>query len=226
MRNRRAIISFTFDDFPRSAVIMGARVLEDNAARGTFYLAGSHCGKVVDGIEQYCADDLATLRNAGHEIGCHTFGHARVSALSVLALKREIELNRKFVERYLPGTELRTFSYPFGDVSLAATMQLQWTFMACRSSWPGLNVGSADLGRLRSIRLYDGAVDNDAVSMIVEQAAASSAWLIFYTHDVNQAPSRFGCSPALLEHAVSAALSVGAEILPTEAAIRRITSCS
>jgi peptidoglycan/xylan/chitin deacetylase (PgdA/CDA1 family) len=45
MRNRRAIVSFTFDDFPSSAVSNGARLLEDHGARGTFYLTGSYCGR-------------------------------------------------------------------------------------------------------------------------------------------------------------------------------------
>ena len=82
MRNRRAIVSFTFDDFPQSAVLNGARLLENHGARGTFYLTGSYCGRVVDNVPQYGAEDLAVLAQAGHEIGCHTFSHPRVSALS------------------------------------------------------------------------------------------------------------------------------------------------
>lgn len=223
MRNRRAIVSFTFDDFPRSAVSNGARLLEEYDARGTFYLTGSYCGRVVDDVPQYGAEDVAALAGTGHEIGCHTFSHPRVSTLSAAALNREIDLNAAFLARHLPGLELRTFAYPFGDLSFAATMCLQSRFAGCRSSQPGLNSGIADLGRLRSIRLYDRVISPAEVSDLIRQAVKETAWLIFYTHDVAQTPSRFGCAPSLLEHAVKSAISAGAEIRPVDAAIKAVT---
>jgi peptidoglycan/xylan/chitin deacetylase (PgdA/CDA1 family) len=224
MRNRRAIVSFTFDDFPRSAVSNGAGVLEDHGARGTFYLTGSYCGQVVDDVAQYCAEDLAALAAARHEIGCHTFTHPRVSMLSATALNREINLNSAFLARHLPGTELRTFAYPFGDVSFAATMRLQSRFAACRSSQPGLNIGRADLGRLRAVRLYDRVIGAEDVSDIIKQAVTRTAWLIFYTHDVAQTPSSFGCTISLLEHALKSAIFADAEIRPVGAAIEAVTA--
>ena len=93
MRNRRAIVSFTFDDFPRSAVANGAGLLEDHGARGTFYMTGSYCGRVIDGIPQYGTEDLAALAAAGHEIGCHTFTHPRMSALSATALNADLKVS-------------------------------------------------------------------------------------------------------------------------------------
>ena len=90
MPNRRAIVSFTFDDFPQSAVSNGARLLEEHGARGTFYLTGSHCGRVLDEAPQYGAKDLAALVQAGHEIGCHTFfPSARFHAFDGCAKQRD-----------------------------------------------------------------------------------------------------------------------------------------
>lgn len=219
--NSRAVVSFTFDDFPRSAVSNGARLLQEYGARGTFYLTGSYCGKVVDGIKQYDAEDVISVAAAGHEIGCHTFTHSRVSKLSSAALRTEIERNANFLDRHLPGRKLRTFAYPFGDLSFTATMRLQSRFVACRSSEPGLNIEFADLGRLRSVRLYNRLVGPEDISAIVKKAANSRAWLIFYTHDVNETPSNFGCTPALFEHTVKTVVAAGAEIHTVEAAIRR-----
>ena len=64
-------------------------------------MTGSYCGRVIDGIPQYGTEDLAALAAAGHEIGCHTFTHLRVSTLSAVALNREIDLNAAFVARHL-----------------------------------------------------------------------------------------------------------------------------
>jgi peptidoglycan/xylan/chitin deacetylase (PgdA/CDA1 family) len=224
MDDRRAIVSFTFDDFPQSAVSNGARVLERNGARGTFYLTGSYCGRVIDNVLQYGAEDLAGLVSAGHEIGCHTFSHLRVSALPANALEREIDLNAAFLERCVPGLAFHTFAYPFGDFSRGAAVQLRSRFAGCRSSEPGLNAGTIDLGRLRSIRLYDRLVDSEKVTGLIKQAVTNTAWLIFYTHDVTDVPSSFGCSPSLLEHALNAAIRAGAEIRPVNAAIMTVVA--
>jgi peptidoglycan/xylan/chitin deacetylase (PgdA/CDA1 family) len=224
MRNRRAIVSFTFDDFPRSAVANGAGLLQDHGARGTFYMTGSYCGRVVDGIPQFDTEDLAALAAAGHEIGCHTFTHLRVSKLSAVALNREIDLNAAFATRHLPGIELRTFAYPFGDVSFAATIRLQTRFAGCRGIEAGLNAGSVDLGRLRSVRLYDRVIGPEEVSNVIKQAVIRAAWLIFYTHDVSRTPSSFGCTPSLLEHALKSAISAGAEISPVAATIQNVSN--
>ena len=44
LRNSTPMVSFTFDDLPKSAVTTGAGMLEAHGARGTFYVAGSLVG--------------------------------------------------------------------------------------------------------------------------------------------------------------------------------------
>jgi peptidoglycan/xylan/chitin deacetylase (PgdA/CDA1 family) len=215
----RPIVSFTFDDFPRSAILNGAKILERHGARGTFYGAGSYCDQSVEGVVQYSAQDLPQLVRSGHEIGCHTFNHRRVSTLSKNALLAEIELNRTFFARHLPALKMKTFAYPFGDQSLSATLRLQRIFDACRSTDSGLNAGRIDLGRLRANRLYNSVIDVRKVGELIHEAAASNAWLIFYTHDVDPTPTRFGCTPRLFEEAVKMAASSGARLLPVGEAI-------
>jgi peptidoglycan/xylan/chitin deacetylase (PgdA/CDA1 family) len=222
MRNRRAIISFTFDDFPRTAVSNGARLLEDHGVRGTFYATGSYCERTVEDVPQYHAEDIISLARAGHEIGCHTFTHPRVSSLRAAELKEEIELNSAFLSRLLPNNKMQTFAYPFGDLSLTATIRLQAMFAGCRSSEHGLNIDSADLGRLRSIRLYDRLMTPKDISQLIKQAVAKNAWLIFYTHDVSRKPSSFGCAPSLFEYALASTISAGAEVRPVHDAIKAV----
>jgi hypothetical protein len=56
----------------------------------------------------------------------------------------------------------------------------------------------------------------------VIKVALPNSWLIFYTHDVSEEPSKFGCTPGLFEYAVMTAVSVGVQILPVSDAIRVI----
>jgi peptidoglycan/xylan/chitin deacetylase (PgdA/CDA1 family) len=215
----RPIVSFTFDDFPHSAVSNGARILEKYAARGTFYVAGSFCERIVEGVAQYTANDLAAIHGAGHEIGCHTFNHKRVSTLPMSELNREIRLNASFISDRLPGTVMRTFAYPYGDVSFMASRRLERMFSACRGPGIGLNEGVANLGRLNAVRLYSDLLMPEDISRLVQEAVARNSWLIFYTHDVDKNPSKYGCTPELFEHAVETTISVGVRIEPIADAI-------
>ena len=219
MRNQCSIVSFKFDDFPRSAVSNGARILQEHSTRGTFCVAGSYCGQLIDGVRQYDETDLKALVLAGNEIGCHTFHHQRVSTLNAKALAEELDRNAAFVKRHCPKVALNTFAYPHGDVSLWSTLKLERRFEACRSSDSGLNRGTVDLGTLVAVRLYDRLITPEEVSRVIRQATIENASLIFYTHDVDEAPSGFGCTPAVLEYAVSTAICSGAVILPVCEAI-------
>ncbi|MFT4115686.1 polysaccharide deacetylase family protein [Bradyrhizobium sp.] len=222
LRNRRPLASFTFDDFPHSAAINGANILEERDARGTFYLAGSYCEKIVDGVEQYSIADVTRLAGVGHEIGCHTFHHCRASKMSPSTVIEEVRLNAAFVAEHLPKVAMRTFAYPFGDVSFRATQQLQKMFDTCRGIELGVNQQTADLGRLRAVRLYSPTTNVESIRDIVRKAAEPGSWLIFYTHDVEDSPSKFGCQPSLLEASVRAVLAAGFEILPISDALDRL----
>lgn len=222
MRNERAIVSFSFDDFPRSAVTNGARILEKHGVTGSFYASGQFCGGQIKGIHYFEASDLPRLTTSGHEIGCHTFSHIRVSDLSAAELSNEIARNAMFIEKHVPGYSLSTFAYPYGDLSLLNKFFLQRVFAACRSSIPGSNAGIIDLGCIRAIPLYERATNLNRVAELIDKTVERTGWVIFYTHDVDIMPSPFGCTPDLLESTLLTSIDKGAEIIPVKNAIGAI----
>ena len=70
---------------------------------------------------------------------------------------------------------------------------------------PGVNAGSVDLQFLRAMPLIDRQMDRDGIDRAFDEAQTNNGWLIFYSHDVTDRPSPYGCSPALLNHALEAA---------------------
>ena len=70
---------------------------------------------------------------------------------------------------------------------------------------PGVNSGAVDLQFLRAMPLIDQCIDRDGIERALDEAQNNNGWLIFYSHDVTEAPSPYGCSPALLNHALEAA---------------------
>jgi peptidoglycan/xylan/chitin deacetylase (PgdA/CDA1 family) len=159
MRNQQAIVSFTFDDFPRSAVTWGARTLENYGACGTFYAAGSMCERTIDGVSYFNSSDVPALGAAGHEIGCHTFSHVPISDLTTQSLRQELDKNAAFVADKSPGYVMCSFAYPFGAVSPFSKPLLQRCFATCRGTRHGLNSRKLDLGFLRAVRLYSHLID-------------------------------------------------------------------
>jgi peptidoglycan/xylan/chitin deacetylase (PgdA/CDA1 family) len=205
LRNQTAVVSFTFDDIPKSAATTGAAILEDHGARGTFYVSGSLVGTISPNWEAVDAQDLLALHRQGHEIGCHTFSHQRACDLDEQSLAEEIERNRQYFRKLDPSITVDNFAYPFGYGSFARKRQLRAEFTSCRSIVPGVNSGTVDLQFLRAMPLIDQRIDRDAIERVFDDAQNTNGWLIFYSHDVADLPTPYGCSPALMKHAIEAA---------------------
>jgi len=206
LANATPTVSFTFDDVPKSAATSGARILEDHDARGTFYISGGLVGTAVSpDWAAIDAEDIVDLHRKGHEIGCHTYSHQRACDLSAESLAAEIEDNQRYLRSLDPSIKVENFAYPFGYGSFVSKQQLRTAFQSCRSIMPGVNSGTVDLQFLRALPLIDRRIDRDGIEHAFDKAQKTTGWLIFYGHDVADKPSPYGCSPALMNHALEAA---------------------
>lgn len=220
MRNDRPMVSFTFDDVPKSGATIGAAMLEEFGALGTFYVSGGLTGIDTDVWEAATTEDIIGLHRRGHEIGCHTFSHARVPDLDDAALAGEIDRNRRYFDALDPSIKADSFAYPYGYASFARKRLLKQTFQSCRGILPGVNSGVVDLQFLRSTPLIDGEIDLGGIDRALDEARSTNGWLIFFGHDVTERPSRYGCTPGLLRHALEAATQRNIDILTMAEALR------
>ena len=205
MRNATPMVSFTFDDVPKSAATVGAAILEAHGAVGTFYVIGSQVGTSSPLWDMVDGDDIVALHRQGHEIACHTFSHKRACDIDAATLNAEIERNQQYLRSLEPAIRIENFAYPFGYGSFVRKRQLKTLFKSCRSIVPGVNSGSVDLQFLRAMPLIDRRIYRDGIERAFDEAQTANGWLIFYTHDVADEPSPYGCSPALLNEALQAA---------------------
>jgi peptidoglycan/xylan/chitin deacetylase (PgdA/CDA1 family) len=205
MRNATPMVSFTFDDLPKSAVTAGADLLEARGARGTFYVSGGLVGVGTPYWEAGDAADVLSLYRRGHEIGCHTFSHQRACDLDVASLAKEIMRNRGYFRALDRSIETQTFAYPYGYGSFGRKHQLRDQFQSCRSIVPGVNSDDVDLQFLRAMPLIDRQMDRVGIERAFDEAETNNGWLIFYGHDVTEESSAWGCSPALLNQALEVA---------------------
>lgn len=191
----QAVVSFTFDDFPRSAAEHGAGLLEAHDARGTFYFADGLAGRAENGQPIATGAEAAALAARGHEIGGHTHGHVDVQQAH--RLEHEIAANNAAIAA-LAGHAPASFAYPFGIVSLPAKRRLAPHYAGLRGIQPGINRGCIDLAHLRAEELYDASLTSPRLDALLDDLVRHGGWLIFYTHDVRADPSAIGCSPVFM----------------------------
>jgi peptidoglycan/xylan/chitin deacetylase (PgdA/CDA1 family) len=214
------VVSFTFDDVPQSAVARGASILSDYGAHGTFYIAGGLVDRPSPDWKMIDADGVLALHRAGHEIGCHTYSHAKACDLDADAMACEVTCNRRYFQSLDPDIELRNFAYPYGIGSFQRKRQLGEIFGSCRSVVPKVNSGIIDLQFLSAIPLESGRFDASDIECILDETIAKGGWLIFYTHDVASSPSRFGCTPGFLEKTIQKARRRDTRILSIAEALQ------
>mgnify|MGYP003575749564 CR=1 FL=1 len=66
---------------------------------------------------------------------------------------------------------------------------------------------------LRPFFLEQSQSRPERIQRIIEENAQRKGWLVFATHDVCEAPTRFGVTPAAFANVVDWAVSSGARIL-------------
>lgn len=215
-----ALASFSFDDFPKSAWTVGGPILTRHGALATYYAVGDFCGRTVDAVEQYDEATLRAVHAAGHEVGCHTFSHQHGSRVASPALAADIARNAEFLAGRL-GEKPVSFAYPYGDISPRTKTLLAGLYPSARGITAGLNGPVADLAQLRAYPLEARSSTEAQVEHWVAAAKAANAWLVFFSHDVADAPTPYGCTPRMLEHALETVRAAGIEILPVKDALAR-----
>ncbi|RWC01478.1 MAG: polysaccharide deacetylase [Mesorhizobium sp.] len=224
VRSRLAapVATITFDDFPRSAWTRAGPLLEEAGIRASYFVSGSFCERAVDGVEYFCREDLLAVHEAGHEIGCHTFGHQRVSKQSREALGASLDRNAAFVRDVLGDVIMTSFAFPYGDASIPAKRLVSSRFAACRGVWAGVNAGLIDLSQLKAFGLEARVFARYPLKKVIAEAKATNGWLIFFTHDVTDVPTPWGCTPDQLKELIALLTDAGIEILPMKNAIGRV----
>jgi hypothetical protein len=80
-----------------------------------------------------------------------------------------------------------------------------------------------DLAQLKSVGLERRRWSEARVERFVAKAKAANGWLTFYTHDVSDDPTPYGCTPAMLEHALETLQAAEIPVLTIKQALARVT---
>jgi peptidoglycan/xylan/chitin deacetylase (PgdA/CDA1 family) len=222
LKNTGPIVTFCFDDFPRTAGRAGADIVERHGGHATYFVCAGLLGTSDADGEYADADDLIELVARGHEIACHSFSHLDGLRVGRRHLLEDLHRNAAAIADIIEGHRLLNFAYPFGRVSLGAKLATARRFATARGIEPGINQGTADLAQLRCNLLYPPKSNFETARRLIGSNARRRGWLIFLTHDVRNEPTPYGCTAGELEAIVNAAVASGAQILSIAEALPRV----
>lgn len=207
------MVTFTFDDFPRSAYDAAGATLRAFGGHGTYYAAPGWMDGGPPSSDRYRTADLPALLRDGHELGTHTYSHVSCRSLSTAAYAAEIAKGHEALQQLVGDRASAHFAFPFGAVTPAVKKVAARQCQSCRVTIGGCNGPVTDLNFLRANRLYSDSVPFSQIEALIAGAARPGRWLMFYTHDVRDRPSPFGCTPQYFEDTVRCAVAAGMRVL-------------
>lgn len=219
---KRPIVTFTFDDFPKSAADTGAEIVEAAGGKATYYACTGMAGSVNATGELFDETDLAALAKAGHEIGAHTDSHIDCAKAFRAEILANVEANLARLKEMGHDTPVTQFAYPYGETRLDVKRAMTVKFQACRGILAGVNGEGSDLMQLRAMELEPGDWTTDRAAAAIEAAARKPAWVVIFTHDVRETPSDYGTTPDALISLARKAKDSGAAILTMSEALAEI----
>lgn len=223
LSNGVPLISFSFDDFPKSALHSGGRILEEHGLAGTYYAALGLMNADGPVGPIFSERDLQRVLARGHELGCHTFDHCDSWTTDPGAFEQSILRNGLALSRILPGASFSTFSYPRSTPRPQTKQKAGKYFLGCRAGGGRpFNDRAIDLNFLRAFFLEQSGGNFEVVKRLIDRTSRPATWLILATHDVASSPSRFGCTPEFFADVVRHARNSGATILPVARALELI----
>lgn len=216
------IVTFTFDDFPQSAFTVGGKILESHDARATYYVARGLMDSENALGRQFSRDDLTSLVERGHEVAIHGFDHLSARKTGVDEFIADVHRCETTLRECVSTGVTSNFAYPYGHATLSAKRRLGPLMSSSRGTIPGFNGPEVDLNLLRANFLYGGADQFERAKQLIQKNVESKSWLIFYSHDVADQPSQYGCTPELLQQTLCYAVEQGTKVMTVADVVRAL----
>ncbi len=211
----QSIVTFSFDDCPLSAIQTALPMLEAQDWSATIYVACGLCDTENHLGVHMSLQDVTDVHARGHEIADHTFSHLNTMDVSLETFLADIEKNQSVLKSLgLPPS--RHFAYPFGEVSPTLKRALRKRFSTMRGVISP-KTPAQDANLLNAMRVYSDETVELAITQI-STLAETPQWLHFFTHDVRDTPSEFGCTPENFSRIVAAVKSSGVAVMTVDQA--------
>ncbi len=217
-RPEKLIVSFTFDDFPKSA-LNGADIIETFGGKAGFYACTQFLGRTSPMGEMYDTQTLRELTDREHEIGAHSHSHLDCAKVTPEAASQDMEDCVRRLQDLGVNGPISSMAYPYGETTFSIKQSMTSMFDIGRGILPGQNVGRIDRMQLRAYQLNDHPLTVERAFNALNAAIANgSSWLIFFSHDVDRDHTKYGVHPDTIRGLCHKAVDAGAVLAAPYAA--------
>ena len=186
---QESIISFSFDDCPKSAITTALPILEAEGWRATIYVACGLC-ETTNHLGLHMSEaDIIDVHQREHEIADHTYSHISASDVDYNTYLSDIGRNQQDSRKSGPAEKpalrlsFRTRHTTSEKIALARTFKTMRGVISPDDR-------TQDGRLLRAVRVYS----NDSIELALDEISAAKSdpkWLHLFTHDVRENPSHF-----------------------------------
>lgn len=190
--------------------------------QATYYVCGGLENEARLSDSFFSAHQLRELVSAGHEVGCHGFGHMNYQELGINDVELDIDRNRAFFSE-IGIPKAKHFAYPYGCVSPKVKKVCARHFETCRGVQGKVNWASVDLSLICAVPLYSSDLAEEAIDVLLDGITSSGGWLVFFGHGIVANPGYFDATPELLEYIISGTNSRGLPLLNMSDALKWVS---
>lgn len=214
------IVSFTFDDAPKSVVTVGLPILAEAGYPATVYISTRNT--TFHGYMNW--DDVALVARNGWEIGAHTYTHARLTKLTDAEIVQEFEASNADYVRH--GYHPISFATPFGSYDDRALNIVKRYYESHRAAWPaGVNTLTPNPYEIASYEVSRATTIEEVTSLLEDlQKNPKGGWIVLQLHHLFQGgetvTEEYGTD--LLEAIVAQVKSRGIAVLTVSDALKKI----
>ena len=175
----KAATSLTFDDGDPSHLDVAVPELNKRKMRGTFFLIANKVDR---------KDEWRGVLKEGHEIANHTLDHKHANELSPKDANAQVVGARNVLQKEF-GVEVRTFAYPFTEITPDLRKWVVQTSLLARGGGERLaqpdvaidwwNVSAYSTMTDHPFRTYQGWIDKDL---------KAGGWLVWIIHGLEGTP--------------------------------------
>jgi peptidoglycan/xylan/chitin deacetylase (PgdA/CDA1 family) len=214
-----AVISFSFDDAPDSAFTEGRTILKKYGYSATYYISLGLSKLEKSEASYFDTSHLKNVVQDGGELACHTYDHIHFYTSGKKQVLQTLEQNQEAIDKLIPGYRFRNFSYPYGEQTFFSKKLIRSRFNSGRSVISGINTNPVDLNNLKATQL-DAELVPEMVFAMIDQTIERKGWLIFYTHDVAEPCSQWGCMPSYFEQVVKYCAEKKVKVMTVEKVLK------
>lgn len=184
----RAVVTFCFDDAPRSVYTLGFPVLAWHNIPATVFVATKF---TEDENPKFITwEQLKDLDKNGWGVQCHTSTHPHLTYLTDAQINKELDDSLKVLRAH--GYNPIALASPYGDFDDRVLKIVAKKFKSHRAAWnvvgmrgvTGLNdQHNLDLMRISAVELRYNITFGE-VKDLIDAAVSHKQWLVFYLHNV------------------------------------------